>query len=432
MKRILTNGTFGLVHLSRFNVLEIKEVVIATYLLLFKCVFFFFSLSPQKQKVVFVVSFEENAYYIHQEMVMRNVPFEIVFLCKPSLLKNLQSKLPDTKIIPFEAPKVFFWFQSIYHLATAKVVIVDNYFAFLSSIKFKRNVECFQVWHAAGALKKFGLKDKSTSNRRNAAIKRFKKVYEKFNKIVVGSEEMADIFMECFDVPSENILRMGIPRTDFFYEEDNQEKVKSLLYKEHPFLKDKKVILYAPTFRDTQLDHFKFELDIEKMYSELKEDYVLLIKLHPAVKYNSDLQTLYPEFLYDFSKYKGINELLVVTDYLITDYSSIPFEFALLNKPMIFYPYDLEEYQLQRGVIPNYIEQVPGPVVFKTEEIINRLKRDQFDLGQVYEFSNRWNRYSNGKSSGNLVQYIIAQLEVAPASQVNQLDVTPTGKSIWR
>jgi teichoic acid glycerol-phosphate primase len=387
-----------------------KEVFIACYLLAFKLFFNIFKISPQKNKITLVVSFEENALFLYREMVRKKVSFDIIFLCKPSIAAEFQKNFNDTIIVPFETDNLIYWFKSLYHLATSKVIIIDNYFAFLSAIKFKRNVECIQLWHAAGALKTFGLKDRSILDRSKKANIRFRKVYEKFDKVVVGSEEMAKIFRASFDLPPENILPTGVPRTDFFYDKEVHKSIKLDFEKKYPSFKGKKLILYAPTFRDTQLENYKIHLDIKKMYQILRMDYILLIKLHPAVKTKHNYHKLYPDFVYDFSFYRGINELLVNVDYLITDYSSIPFEFALLRKPMIFFPYDLEYYQKERGIIQDFVQEVPGPVVFETEDIIKLIINNQFDLDEICEFSNRWNEYSNGISSKELLKYILNQM----------------------
>ncbi len=92
--------------------------------------------------------------------------------------------------------------------------------------------------------------------------------------------------------------------------------------------------------------------------------------------------------------YPNINDLFLVTDILITDYSSIPYEFCLLKKPMVFYPYDLEEYKKQRGIIGEYDSLVPGPVVYSTKELVSIINNNEFDLSKVEEFSLKWNQYS--------------------------------------
>jgi teichoic acid glycerol-phosphate primase len=171
-------------------------------------------------------------------------------------------------------------------------------------------------------------------------------------------------------------------------------------------LKHKKVILYAPTYRDHELENFNLKLDLDKMYEALCEDYVLILKLHPAIRNKAEYEDLYPGFVYDYTGKASTNELLMVTDILISDYSSIPFEFSLLNKPMVFFAYDLDEYTKERGLWESYDMLVPGPVVKETNGLVETIKHDNFDLQIVKDFSSKWNRYSSGEACKNLVSYI--------------------------
>ncbi|HEX7064071.1 MAG TPA: CDP-glycerol glycerophosphotransferase family protein [Bacillales bacterium] len=355
--------------------------------------------------MTFLVSFGQNSLYVYQEMVRREEPFKIVFLYKDTCQYDL-SGLDQAKTAAFETLNIVDMLRAIYHLATSRYVILDNYFGVLAAIHFKEEAECIQLWHAAGAIKKFGLKDQSISNRTEKAQRRFTEVYKKFNKVIVGSEEMAGIFTEAFDLPSESILRTGIPRTDLFYDEKRQRETISKLVSRNPAFRDKQVILYAPTFRDHQLDHFEMNLDLDTMYRELSEEYILLLRFHPSIKHRTDYESSYPGFIYDYSSHTDVNELLLMTDYLITDYSSIVYEYALLNKPMIFFPIDLEDYEDQRGCLGEYESLVPGPVAHTTPDIIGRIKSDDFDFQQIEAFARKWNHYSNGASSRNLVEYL--------------------------
>src|SRR5690625_7135246 len=131
--------------------------------------------------------------------------------------------------------------------------------------------------------------------------------------------------------------------------------------------------MYAPTYRDGEFNPVNLQIDLEQIYEHFKHDYVLFLRLHPAV--NSKFRNKYPDFIYYVSNYFSINHLLLGTDILITDYSSIPFEFSLLNKPMIFYAYDLDEYIIKRGIWKDYTNQVPGPVVTTTKELIQVIKK---------------------------------------------------------
>lgn len=387
-----------------------REILIEVYLLVFKMVFSFMKLFPLKDKVTFVVSFEQNSLFVYKEMKQQRVPFEMVFLSKKSCYRVLKEKTNE-KVVSFETTNIFDMVKSIYHLATSKHVIIDNYYGFLAAIHFKENVQCTQLWHAAGAVKTFGLKDRSISHRSHRAQERFEKVYEKFDKVVVGSEAFANIFMEAFHLPAKNILRTGFPRTDLFYNKAEQNQIILNLVKENPALKYKKIILYAPTYRENQLDHFDLQLDIKQMYEELSKDYVLLLKLHPAVKIQANIEEEYKGFVFDYSTYRDVNELLLITDILISDYSSIPYEFSLLKRPMIFFPYDLEEYKKERGLWGEYEKLLPGPVVFNTKEMIDIISRNAFDYAAIEECSKKWNMYSDGHSSKKLVDSLFIEEE---------------------
>ncbi|OIK16431.1 CDP-glycerol--glycerophosphate glycerophosphotransferase [Bacillus sp. MUM 116] len=395
--------------------------MISIYLLLFKCLFALCNLLPLKNKVTFVVSFGDNSKYVYQEMCNQKIPFETVFLCK-GLSKRHFLSYRNIKLLTFESINVIDTCKSIYHLATSKYIIIDNYFGFLAVTNFKHDVECIQLWHAAGAIKKFGLEDQSIGTRSKRANERFLQVYEKFHKVVVGSDAMAAIFKNAFNLDDQNILRTGIPRSDFFYDVKLRNDIILQLISENEDIKYKKVILYAPTFRDGQLDQFKLHLDIEKMYHKLRDHYIVLLRLHPAVKNTTDFGKNYPGFVYDYSSPKvNINELLLVTDILISDYSSIPYEFSLLNKPMIFFAYDLLQYKKERGLWDDFQEIVPGPVVYNTEEIINIILENKFDLEKIKEFSKKWNKYSKGKSSENLVHYLFMEEKMLNLDQQKAL-----------
>ncbi|MBM7644925.1 CDP-glycerol glycerophosphotransferase (TagB/SpsB family) [Scopulibacillus daqui] len=384
----------------------VREFIIFIYLFVFKILFNAFNWLPLKRKVTFISTFGQNSLSVYEEIKSQKIDCEIVFLCKPSCIQEFKN-INGAKTIAFETYHIIDMIKSAYHIATSQYIFVDNYYGFLSAVKFKEGVECVQLWHAAGALKTFGLKDKNILHRSAAAKKRFSNVYQKFNRVVVGSEAMANIFIEAFDLPPDRILRTGVPRTDLFFDQDYKRRVTSDLYSENQALKSKKVILYAPTFRDHELDRFDLKLDLDKMYRELHDEYVLLLRFHPAVKDRAvNFQEKYPGFVYDYSGYPNVNDLLFVTDILISDYSSIPYEFALLNKPMIFFPYDLKEYRSQRGFWEDYEQSVPGPVVYTTDQLVSQIKDHQFDLNEVALFSKKWNVYSNGHSSKNLVKYL--------------------------
>lgn len=365
---------------------------------------FLASLFPVQQKVVFLVSFEENPTAIIKQMKLANVtPKTIVFYDPRVDVSKLSLDFIKAK------PKTLKQFIPLmFHLNTAKVVVTDNYFVELAGLKLRNGVNCIQVWHANGALKKFGWEDKAAQKRSAKDKKRFREVYKRFTKVLVGSDEMASIFQKSFLLEESNMLKLGVPRTDYFFKEAQLQENYQWSY-EHLHLTNRIKLLYAPTFRDNELGMAKLHLDIAEMKQALGNEYQLILKLHPSI--SNDLEKLDDDFVIYVDKETPIETLLPVVDILITDYSSIPFEFALLQKPMIFFTYDLTEYDNARGLSDGFLETIPGPHVFTTTELIEVIQNNTFDLEKVRLFAEKWNKYSDGFSSERFVSFLKEQLE---------------------
>ena len=137
----------------------VRELLITVYTLYFKIIFNFCKLRPLQNKIIFLVSFEENAMFLCKEMIKSNLSIKIFILSNSSFIKELQRDFQEARVTFLDTNNIINGLKCIYHLATSKAVIIDNYFAYLSAIKFKKNVECIQIWHAVGAFKNFGLKE---------------------------------------------------------------------------------------------------------------------------------------------------------------------------------------------------------------------------------------------------------------------------------
>ncbi|MFB1051570.1 CDP-glycerol glycerophosphotransferase family protein [Paraliobacillus sp. JSM ZJ581] len=392
----------------------LREVAISLYLFLFRIMFSFFKLFPQQEKTVLVSSFGDNIYHVASK-VSQQTDQKVVVL-KDSHCRTDFSDISNVQILQFHVFQVIDYIRSIYHLATSKVIFIDNYFGFLSVTSFKPNVSCVQLWHAAGAIKQFGLMDPSNAARSDRANRRFQKVYDRFSYVVVGSEKMSRIFRKSFDLSEDRILRTGIPRTDFFFDKYQIKEVEGQLKANLPMLQKKKVILYAPTFRQGELHQVSLHLDIEKMYKTLGDSHVLLLRLHPAIQ--GKFENYYPDFVIDVSDYENINHLLVITDILITDYSSIPFEFSLLEKPMIFFTYDLDSYTVKQGFWEDYQTNLPGPVAHTTDEIVSLIQRNQFDFNLIRNYAKKWNAYSRGNASATIVHFLYDEVQADVAGSI--------------
>ncbi|WP_110928369.1 CDP-glycerol glycerophosphotransferase family protein [Bacillus massiliglaciei] len=384
-----------------------KDFVIGIYLFCFNLLFSLCKLFPLKNKATFVSSIGENCQFVLEEMVRQQAPVKRVVLNKGKSKIEMKDD-GDTIVLHFESLHIIEMLRSIFHLATSRWIIVDNYFGFLSAVSFKKEVTCTQVWHAAGAVKKFGLQDPSVKFRSKKAQKRFKNVYQQFDYVTIGSEKMAGIFKESFGIEENNILRTGIPRTDFFFDMAARQSALDKIYASFPELTHKKTLLYAPTYRESDLhEGYQLGLDIDLLYKELaNEDYAVLLKLHPAVSATNRFAEKYPGFVYTIGNEFPVNEWLLAADLLITDYSSLPFEYSLLGKPMIFFAYDLKSYEKERGFWEDYHQSMPGPVVTETLEIIQKIRDNDLKTDKIIPFRNEWNQYSTGSSSKNLVDVL--------------------------
>ncbi len=168
-------------------------------------------------------------------------------------------------------------------------------------------------------------------------------------------------------------------------DEDNINIDKISIYKRYNLSLEKKLILYAPTFRDINLGSDTVLGDVEKMAEKLPNDYILGLRLHPYVARIA--KRLHKENVCDLSDERSLSELIMASDLLITDYSSIIYEYCITKKPMIFYAYDLDDYiNNGRGFYNNYTSNVPGPVIKDMEELINTINREDYSIEQIHTF----------------------------------------------
>ncbi|MCB7142214.1 CDP-glycerol glycerophosphotransferase family protein [Bacillus velezensis] len=348
-----------------------------------------------KNHLTLLVSFEENAqalirsYKAHAE----SLSYEMTVLYTRHAV-SLKEELEGIGSFYLNEKHPLHLLKAVLILFKSKAVITDNYFLMTSVLNRRPQTTCIQVWHANGSLKKFGLEDVTNQNRPASDISRFKKVYRSFDFVTVGSDAMADVFKKSFGIRDGQLLKTGVPLTDVYYEEHKPE-----LKHKWP----KKIILYAPTFRDYDMQSFRLPFTEEQLTNALNGEYMLLVKLHPAVLHQISA-SFESELIKNVSDMR-LHDLLKAADILITDYSSVPFEFALLNKPIFFFTYDLEEYDQKRGLIDNYTSVIPGKACHDSEALLEEMTKKPFRAEEMKRFSDKWNIYSDGNSSEALLKF---------------------------
>ncbi|WP_239256432.1 CDP-glycerol glycerophosphotransferase family protein [Listeria ilorinensis] len=352
-------------------------------------------------KTVMMISFPDNPEQIFKDMEAEHFTPETIVYYDPRL-DSSQFARNFIQMIPLTKKNLI---SRLYHLHTARVVIVDNYFPELASVKWRDEVTCVQIWHANGALKRFAWEDKTVSGRSESDQKRFKAVYHSFQHVLVGSEEMATIFKRSFLIEDNaRFLKLGVPSTDYFFDEEKIEKTR-IGYREKWGTGSRKTVLYAPTFRDQELDSPQLLLDVQQVAEKLGHDYQLLLKLHPAISGHVELPKAEGNILLLDSRLP-MKEVLAASDILLTDYSSTPFEFALLKRPIYFFAPDLEKYDKERGLAIGFETMIPGPVYRSTEKLIEAIQKEEADLERITYFGQKWNEFADGESGKRLIRYL--------------------------
>lgn len=207
--------------------------------------------------------------------------------------------------------------------------------------------------------------------------KNFWKESSNWDYLISPNAYSTEIFKRAFNF-HKDVIESGYPRNDFLYNH-HHDKTSTDIKLKYGLPCNKKIILYAPTWRDDQfydIGKYKFdlELNLNQMREALGEDYVIVLRMHYLVAENLDLEP-YQGFAFDFSNHEDIRELYLISDLLITDYSSVFFDYANLKRPMIFYVYDIDSYRDKlRGFYFDFENKAPGPLVKTTEQVIDTIK----------------------------------------------------------
>lgn len=300
--------------------------------------------------------------------------------------------------------------EMLKELATAKYVFVDDASLILSSIPLRKETVAINLWHACGAFKKFGRSTAELKFGSSAATLDKYPNYGNLTHVTVSSPEVIWAYEEAMHLPKGIVKATGISRTDQFYDKEFVESRKQKLYEIMPEAKDKKVILYAPTFRGhVATASSPDRIDFERFCRELGNEYVIVCKHHPFVKNPPIIPEELQHFARDLTKYLSIEDLLCCADICISDYSSLVFEYSLFEKPMIFYAYDYDNYCDWRGFYYDYSEFTPGPVVQTEDELLNSIKNidTQFDKQKVIDFKEKF----MGSCDGHATERIIALMK---------------------
>ncbi|MEA3320554.1 MAG: CDP-glycerol glycerophosphotransferase family protein [Bacillota bacterium] len=365
---------------------------------IFRLLYMIFCLFPIKSNKILFLSDSSSTLKGNFEFLYNTISkhkynreFDVKFLLKESI---------DTKKTYLEIILL------AYNIATSRYIFLDDFYPMIYHLRIRKRADLIQVWHAVGAFKKFGfsrtgLPGGPAQNSIN---------HKNYTKVVVSSKNAVEHYAEGFGISKDKVYTLGVPRTDVFFSAIYIENKRKELYELLPIDKSKKVILFAPTFRGNGQNSSFYpmeNLDMNLLFNKLSEDYIFIIKLHPFIKKKVQIPSKYSNFFYDFSEFKEINDLLLITDLLITDYSSVCFEYALLKRPMLFFAFDLDEYIQQRDFYSNYKDFIPGPIVSDTIQIVDTIMNNKYETEKIDRFVSESYDHLDGRSSERVVNELI-------------------------
>ncbi|MBN2840938.1 MAG: CDP-glycerol glycerophosphotransferase family protein [Coriobacteriia bacterium] len=294
-----------------------------------------------------------------------------------------------------------------YYLAAADVILLDDYHPAIYKLEFPPRVRIIQLWHASGAFKTVGYSRIGKPGGPNP----FSAVHKNYTYAIVSSAHDVPFYAEAFGIDESRVVPTGIPRMDVFFDPAHRARTIETVRARFPETRGTEVILFAPTFRgngpsDAYYDYDR--LDLGSLYAlACERDAVVLFKMHPFVRTPLVIPDEYRCRLIDASDLREINDLLFIADLVITDYSSLVFEYCTLGRPMLFYAYDLEDYVASRDFYEEFEEFVPGRIVRTFEDLLEAVRTQDFEVEKVATFAQRHLAYRDGASTDRVIDQLI-------------------------
>ncbi|WJV19303.1 CDP-glycerol glycerophosphotransferase family protein [Rossellomorea marisflavi] len=373
----------------------------------YKTAFVLLGKLPAKKKQVVFESFLGKQYScnpraIYEYMVEHHPEYDMYWSIDPRSAGVFKGKGLKT-INRFSIQWLFKMARSKYWVSNSRLPIW---------IPKPNHTTYLQTWHGT-PLKRLAadMDEVHMPGTNTAKYKRnFLKESSRWDYLISPNRYSSEIFARAFGF-EKDMIESGYPRNDFLHNANNAETMYALK-KRLDLPLDKKVIIYAPTWRDNEFYakgkyKFNLKLELDKMQEELGDEYIVLLRMHYLIAENLDI-TPFAGFAYDVSHHTDISELYLISDLLITDYSSVFFDYANLGRPMIFYVYDIENYRdTLRGFYFDFEAQAPGPLVKTTEDVIRHIQHpDPASQANFDAFYQKFCYLEDGEASKRVVEKV--------------------------
>lgn len=371
-------------------ILKIGVKILQALYLLFKRL-------PSKQKISFISRQSNMAsldFILLSEKIQQMHPdYEQAMLCR---------KIEDGFLLKLKY--CCHLLVQMYHLATSKIVILDSYSILVSVLSHKSDLLIIQMWHSVGTMKKFGysiLDQKEGSSSKIAYIMR---MHANYDYILAASDGYKTHLAEGFNYPLSKIITLPLPRVELLKDETYAKQKKEEIYKFYPQLKHKKTILYVPTFRKSNDSSFQNAI-IELADAVNYENYNLIIKAHPLAGFSGEhSQAIIDSHFTSF-------DMLFACDYIISDYSCIIYEAAILKRPIYLYDYDYREYMGSRDIYMDYKKEMPDTICTTAAETVQAIENNICDPEDIENLLHKYVYTGSQHETQDIVEFIFNHLK---------------------
>ncbi|MFR8213186.1 MAG: CDP-glycerol glycerophosphotransferase family protein [Longicatena caecimuris] len=356
--------------------------------------YFFIKLLPVKNKVV-MISRQSNTpsidfILLKKALQQQDASVDVVFLCH-TLDGGLKSSYKD------KIKYAFHMLKQMKEIASSKVIVLDTYCIVISLLKHRRSLKIIQMWHSIGTMKKFGYTALDTAEGTSTKIAKAMRMHEQYSYVFASSPAYQADLAKGFHCPEDIVRIYPLPRVDILTDASYKQEMRKKLYQKYPILKEKQVILYVPTFRKKET---MMQTYVDKLCDALYDDQILVVKRHPLSK----LTIHNPHVLVDTSFTSF--DMLFVADAVISDYSCIIYEAALLNIPLYFYNFDMQNYTGKRGLAIDYENELPGVISKDPKVIIDSIEKEPYDMDELQRFCKKYVVY-DGNTSLHIADFIL-------------------------
>ncbi|SEU09333.1 CDP-glycerol glycerophosphotransferase [Salinibacillus kushneri] len=378
--------------------------------IVYKMVFFLLAKLPAKKNTIVFESFSgkqysDNPRAIYEYMRTQGIRYTMYWSADKRHINKFVGR--DLNYIKrFSIKWLFIMARSKYWVINSRLPLW---------IPKPKHTVYLQTWHGT-PLKKLGVDIGEVHMPGTSTVKyreNFEKASKKWDFLISPNAYSTDIFKQAFNF-NKKLIETGYPRNDYLINNNNEEKINELK-KNLDIPLNKKILLYAPTWRDNNyysVGKYKFQmkLDINKLKKELDDEFVLILRMHYLVAEDIDISN-FDGFVYNLSDYEDIRDLYLISDTLITDYSSVFFDYAILKRPIIFFVYDLEEYRdTLRGFYFDFENRAPGKLTKTTDGIIeqiNNIQSGSYPLPNNYnEFYSMFCMLEDGYASKRVIERV--------------------------